>query len=105
MIVQTPVDEVVIPDEQVQQEQGKVLTKREIFLYRPDLLDEMDEHEFIEFQQPVFDEERRARQIAEEKLQKKKANQRVKNEKFKKKKQERSEDFYHPIIRPILLSI
>ena len=84
-----------------EQNQGKMLTKREIFLDHPELLFQMDEDEFIEFQRPAFEKEKQqAPQPTAQELARKKEKQRAKNEKYKWKKHNRP-DFTHRIIRPI----
>jgi len=87
--------------QQSEQNHGKSLTKREIFLNRPELLYQMDENELIAFQRPALDEKKQQiQQTAKEELEKKKKQQRHRNEKYKVKKRDRP-DFINPIIRPI----
>jgi hypothetical protein len=85
------------------QNQSRTWTKREIMLHQPELLNNIDEHELIDFLRPALNQQRQQQQplrTAAEERQRKKEIQRRKNEKYKEKKRSRP-DFNNRIIRPI----
>jgi hypothetical protein len=67
-------------NQQSKQNHDKKLTKQEIFLHRPELLYEMDENKFIEFQRSALNEKKqKTRPTTEQELAREKEQQRRRN--------------------------
>jgi len=108
-IVPTPhFNEVFVPVEQETNEENsqskqnadEILTKQEIMLHRPELLNTRNEDELIDFLRPTINKQQQRQRTAEQERERKKEQQNRRNEKYKEKKRNRPE-FINRLTRPI----